>query len=110
MNLSISAHHIDITQGIENHVRDKMQRVDRHFEHSIDVDVILSVERHEQKAEAKLHLYGKELFCESTQLGLYEAIDDLVTKIDRTVLKQKERVKKRSTDSIRHLQMAVGPV
>ncbi len=110
MNLSISAHHIDITQGIENHVRDKMQRVDRHFEHSIDVDVILSVERHEQKAEAKLHLYGKELFCESTKIDLYEAIDDLITKIDRTVLKQKERVKKHSTDSIRHLQMAVGPV
>jgi putative sigma-54 modulation protein len=110
MNLSISAHHIDITQGIENHVRDKMRRVGRHFEHSIDVDVILSVERHEQKAEAKLHLYGKELFCESTQLDLYQAIDDLITKIDRTVLKQKERVKKRSADSIRYLQMAVGPV
>lgn len=87
-----------------------MKRVSRHIEHDIDVDIILSVSRNEQRAEAKLHLYGKRLFCEATRLDLYDAIDDLVMKVDRSVIKEKDRLTHHSAESIRRLQMVVGPV
>ena len=58
MNLSISAHHIALTPGIESHVRNKMSPVDRHFDDSIKIDIMLSVSKHEHKAEAKLHFHG----------------------------------------------------
>ncbi|MGA0128562.1 MAG: ribosome hibernation-promoting factor, HPF/YfiA family [Burkholderiales bacterium] len=110
MNLSISSHHFDITPAIEKHLKQKMRRIDRHFDHTMSVEVILSVEKHEQKAEAKMHVNGKDLFCESKQIDLYNAIDELTRKMDRTVLKEKALLTRHSTESIRHLQMAVGPV
>ncbi|MDG1144033.1 MAG: ribosome-associated translation inhibitor RaiA, partial [Burkholderiales bacterium] len=75
MNLSISAHHVNVTEAIELYLRNKMNRIARHFEHSIDINIILSVSKHEHKAEAKLHFYGRDLFCESVELNLYRAID-----------------------------------
>jgi len=110
MHLNISAHHLNITPGIESHLRNKLRPIKRHFDHPIKVGIILSVSKNEHKAEAKLHLFGRDLFCESTGLNLYNAIDDLAIKTDRQVLKLKARATRYSTDSIRKLQMAVGPV
>ncbi len=109
MKLSISAHHINITKGIESHLRSKMDRIARHFEHPIDISIILSVSKHEHKAEAKLHFYGRDLFCESIELDLYKAIDDLAIKADRKILKLKEQVKRHSTASIRKLHVIPDP-
>ncbi len=109
MNLSISAHHVNVTEAIESYLRNKMNRIARHFEHSIDINIILSVSKHEHKAEAKLHFYGRDLFCESVELNLYKAIDDLVIKADRKILKLKNQVKRYSTESIRRRQVATEP-
>ena len=110
MNLSISAHHIALTPGIESHVRNKMSPVDRHFDDSIKIDIILSVSKHEHKAEAKLHFHGKDIFCESIEPDLYKAIDDLAIKADRKILKIKGKMTQHSTETIRKIQMTVGPV
>ena len=44
MNLNLTGHHIDITPAIRNYVTSKIERITRHFDHVIDVSVILSVE------------------------------------------------------------------
>ncbi|MDA0237596.1 MAG: ribosome-associated translation inhibitor RaiA [Proteobacteria bacterium] len=110
MNLSISAHLISVTPGIESHIRNKMSRVERHFDHPMDIDIMLTVSKHEHKAGAKLHFHGKDLFCESIELDLYKAIDDLAAKTDRKILKIKDRMTQHSTKSIRKLQMTVEPI
>jgi putative sigma-54 modulation protein len=57
----------------------------------IDVNVILSVEKLEQKAEASLHLSGKTIIAETSDSNLYVAIDALIESLDRQVLKHKEK-------------------
>lgn len=90
MNLTISGHHLDVTPAIREYVMNKLERVRRHFDRVIDVAVVLSVEKLRQKAEINLHLRGKDLHCEATDEDLYAAIDALVDKLDRQVLKHKE--------------------
>jgi putative sigma-54 modulation protein len=90
MNLSVSGHHVEVTPAIRSYVRAKLDRVTRHFDHVIDLHVILSVNKLGQKAEATLHVRGKDLYCESEELDLYAAIDLLADKLDRQVLKYKE--------------------
>src|SRR5215203_1482162 len=91
MNLHLSGHHVEVTPAMRDYVTSKLTRITRHFDHVIDVNVILSVEKLEQRIEANVHMRGKDIFCESANADMYAAIDALVDKLDRQILKHKER-------------------
>jgi len=91
MNLHLSGHHLDITPAMRDYVTAKLGRITRHFDHVIDVTVILSVEKLRQKIEANVHLSGKDIFCESCDSDMYAAIDSLADKLDRQIIKHKEK-------------------
>lgn len=92
MNLTITGHHLEVTPAIRAHVEEKIGRVTRHFDHVIDVTVILAVEKLKHKAEVNVHIRGKDIFVEATDGDMYAAIDALADKLDRQVLKHKEKV------------------
>ncbi len=91
MNLNITGHHVQVTPAIREYVSGKMERVTRHFDHVIDINVIVSVEKLRQKIEATVHVRGKDIFCESIHDDMYAAIDTLIDKLDRTIIKHKEK-------------------
>lgn len=91
MNLNITGHHIEVTPAIRDYVNSKLERVIRHFDHVTSTHVILSVEKLQQKAEVTLHVKGKDIFADATNTDLYAAIDLLVDKLDRQVVKHKEK-------------------
>ena len=101
MNLTISGHHLDVTPAIREYVMNKLERVRRHFDRVIDVTVTLSVEKLRQKAEINLHLRGKDLHCEATDEDLYAAIDALVDKLDRQVVKHKECIQAHNAEPLK---------
>lgn len=90
MNLTLTGHHVDISPAIGSYVTSKLERITRHFDHVIDVAVILTVEKLEQKAEANVHLSGHDLHAEAVDTDMYAAIDALADKLDRMVVKHKE--------------------
>ena len=104
MNLHLSGHHVEITPAIRGYVSSKLERITHHFDHVIDVNVILTVERLERRIEASVHLSGKDIFCESSATDMYAAIDALVDKLDRTIIKHKEKslARRHSDDSLKH--------
>lgn len=91
MNLNITGHHIEVTPAIREYVTEKISKVTRHFDQVIDVNVILSVEKLVQKAEVNVHVSGKDIFVQAEDANLYAAIDSLVDKLDRQVVKHKEK-------------------
>jgi putative sigma-54 modulation protein len=91
MNLHLTGHHVEITPAMRDYVTGKLARVTRHFDHVIDVSIILSVEKLDQKIEAKIHVSGKDLFAECRDTDMYAAIDMLADKLDRQVIKHKEK-------------------
>jgi len=93
MNLNVTGHHLDVTQPIREYLASKLERLTRHFDHVIDVNVILSVERVQRKVEATVHVRGRDLFAESQNEDMYAAIDGLVDKLDRQIVKHKEKLK-----------------
>ena len=92
MNLQISGHHLEITPALHDYVTSKLERVTRHFDHVIDVNVILSVEKLKQKAEVTVHLPGKDIFVVAIDEDLYAAIDGLGDKLDRQIQKHKQKL------------------
>ena len=97
MNLNISGHHLDVTPALRTYVVTKLDRVTRHFDQVVDVNVLLSVEKltekdKRQKAEVTLHVKGRDIFVEQAHEDLYAAIDQLMDKLDRQVVRHKDRV------------------
>ena len=91
MNLHITGHHVQVTASIRDYVSAKMERVTKHFDHVIDVNVIMSVAKLQHKIEATVHVRGRDIFCESTEEDMYVAIDALIDKLDRAIIKHKEK-------------------
>ena len=77
---------------MRDYVTDKIDRLERHFDHISNVHVILNVEKLIQRAEATVHLSGAEVFAESESEDMYAAIDQLIDKLDRQILKHKEKL------------------
>jgi putative sigma-54 modulation protein len=55
----------------------------------------LSVEKLRHRAEATIHISGAEVFADSDCDDLYAAIDKLTDKLDRQVIKHKEKLEDR---------------
>jgi putative sigma-54 modulation protein len=94
MQINLTGHHVDITDSLRNYVDTKFEKLERHFDHISNVHVILNVEKLTQKAEATVHLAGGEVFANSEHTDMYAAIDSLINKLDRQVIKHKEKLKR----------------
>ena len=91
MNLTITGHHLEITPAIRDYIMSKIDRVKRHFDHLIDINVIMTVEKLKHSVEANVHLSGKDIFVQAEDLDMYAAIDSLADKLDRQIVKYKEK-------------------
>jgi putative sigma-54 modulation protein len=103
MNLIIHGHHVEVTPPLRGYVEGKMERIRRHFDQVIEADVVLSVEdKLRQRAEITLRVSGNSLHAESTEADMYAAIDDLMDKLDRQVLRHKDRIRNYLREPIKH--------
>lgn len=91
MNLHLTGHQLPITPAIREYVTAKLQRLTNHFDHVIDVSMILSVEKLQHRIEGTVHVRGRDIFCEASAQDMYAAIDALIDKLDRMIIKHKEK-------------------
>lgn len=101
MNLTISGHHLDVSPALRDYVTQKLDRIIRHFDRVIDIKVFLSVDKMVQKAEINIHLPGKEINAQADDQDLYAAIDMLLDKLDRQVLKHKSKQQERHHEPLK---------
>jgi putative sigma-54 modulation protein len=92
MNLTLTGNHLDITPAIRAYVVAKLDRATRHFDHVIDVNCVLKVDKLRQMIEANVHVRGKDIHAESVDPDMYAAIDALADKLERQIIKHKEKL------------------
>ncbi|HCY62101.1 MAG TPA: ribosome-associated translation inhibitor RaiA [Oxalobacteraceae bacterium] len=112
MNLTISGHHLELTPAIRDYVNTKLERIRRHFDNVIDAAVILTVDNltekeKRQRAEITLHMRGKDVHVQAIDQDMYAAIDALVDKLDRQVIKYKTMIKDHQHEAIKRLPEAM---
>ncbi|MDR0565409.1 MAG: ribosome-associated translation inhibitor RaiA [Azoarcus sp.] len=99
MNLNITGHHVEVTDAIRSYASEKIDRAVRHYDAVTSVNVILSVDKLNQKAEATVHVRGKDIHVESIDADLYAALDALADKLSRQMQKHKQKIAEHSHDS-----------
>ncbi len=93
MSITVTGHHVEVTSSMRNYVNDKLKRLQRHSHNLFDIQVILSVEKVRQKAEATIQISGSKIYADTTQPDMYAAIDLLMDKLDRQLIRHKEKTK-----------------
>lgn len=93
MQLTVSGHHVDVTPSLRTYVESRLNKLDRHFDNITGTTVTLSIDKLEQKAEANVRVGGATIFANSVDKDMYAAIDNLSDKLDRQLLKHKEKVR-----------------
>ena len=91
MQLNVSGHHVEVTSPLREYVVSKFERLQRHFDQITNTEVTLIVEKMVQKAEATLHISGADIFAAAESEDMYAAIDALADKLDRQLIKHKEK-------------------
>ncbi|MDV7209665.1 sigma 54 modulation protein /SSU ribosomal protein S30P [Azotobacter beijerinckii] len=91
MQVNISGHQLDVTDALRDYVEEKLSRLERHFDRITNVQVIMTVEKLKQKIETTLHVAGAEVVANAEHEDMYAAIDLLVDKLDRQLIKHKEK-------------------
>jgi putative sigma-54 modulation protein len=91
MHLTVTGHHVEITDSLRAYVEKKLERIVRHFDQVIDVHCILTVEKLTHRAEATLHVTGNSIHAVASEDTMYASIDLLADKLDRLVKKHKEK-------------------
>lgn len=99
MQMKITGHHVEVTDSMRDYVEKKFERIRRHFDSVIDLHCTLTVENKLQhKAEATLHVSGSHIHVDASEPNMYAAIDALVDKLDRAVVKHKEKLQDHHAD------------
>ena len=107
MNLLLTGQHLDITPALRSYVENKLERVIRHFDQIIEVAVILGTETpsekdKRQRAEVNLRVKGKIFHLDHYADNMYAAIDGLVDRLDRQVVKFKDKVQSHQQEPVKH--------
>lgn len=90
--ININGHHVDITPALKDHINEKMNKLNKLSDQITTIQVTLQQDNNEQKAEATVHLPGKELFAASSNSRLFHAIDAMVEKLARQIGKHKTKL------------------
>lgn len=113
MNLTISGHHLEVTPALREYVLTKLDRVTRHFDQVVEISVLLTVEKmkekeRRQRAEVTLRVKGRDIFVEQSHEDLYAAIDQLMDKLDRQVMRHKDRLQEHHRATTKRLETPAG--
>jgi putative sigma-54 modulation protein len=98
MQINITGHRIDVTPALRAFTEEKFDKLERHFDQITSINVVLDVEKLRQIAEATIHVTKGELHASSESEDLYAAIDSLIDKLDRQLIKHKEKQRNHRED------------
>ena len=101
MQVNVSGHHVEVTDALKSYVETKLDRLERHFDQITNINVILSVEKLRQKAESTIRVSGGEIYADAEEDDLYAAIDSMTDKLDRQLIKKKEKISDRKHRAVR---------
>ena len=91
MQITITGHQLEVTEALREYINNKFAKLERHFDKITSIRVTLSVEKVMQKIDATLLIAGGEIIANAEHDDMYAAIDLLVDKLDRQLIKHKEK-------------------
>ena len=93
MQINFTGHHVEVTPALKTMTLDKFQKLKRHFDKITVINVVFNVQKLSKTAEATIFIAKGELHARAESEDMYTAIDELTTKLDRQLIKHKEKIR-----------------
>lgn len=93
MQINLTGHRMEVTPALKTFTEEKLDKLEKHFDKIMSINVVFDVEKLRQIAEATVHIAKGELHASSESDDMYAAVDGLVDKLDRQLIKHKEKLK-----------------
>ncbi len=91
MQTNITGHNIELTSALKDYINERTAKLGRHLDKITTINVILNIEKLDHHAEATVRFSGGEIFADAAASDMYAAIDSLADKLDRQIIKHKEK-------------------
>ncbi|MDH5477074.1 MAG: ribosome-associated translation inhibitor RaiA [Nitrospinota bacterium] len=98
MQITITGHHVEVTPAIRQYAEEKVAKVRKYLNTTINAHVTLKVEKLLHIAEVTIHANGVDLHGMEKTDNLYAAIDKVMDKIDRQAKKVKGKIQDKRKD------------
>ncbi|MGD0351462.1 MAG: ribosome-associated translation inhibitor RaiA [Verrucomicrobiota bacterium] len=100
MKLILTTHNLTLTKAIEDHLLDRLQKLDHFAQRAVDARVTLEhdhtrVPERQFSCSIRLAVRGPDLFAEDVESDLYAAIDRVTKKIEQQIRKRHNKWKAR---------------
>ncbi len=92
MRINLSGHHTHLSERLKEYVEKRFAKLERHFDHISNIHVIFADVKTGYRAEATVHASGTEIFANAEAPEPYAAVDALSDKLDRQIVKYKEKI------------------
>jgi putative sigma-54 modulation protein len=96
MQINVTGHHVELTEGLHEAVTQKCKKIASHYPDISNINVVLTVDKHTQTAEATTHFLGQDIVAKASAVDLYHAIPDMGAKLQASLHKRKEITKSHS--------------
>ena len=107
MNVTISGKHMEITDGLRDHIDGGLERFSEHFDNTVDVNVILGIEKHRHIAEINLHSNGLHINAKNSSTDMYSSFDSALSKINKQIRKHKARIVTNRAPRVKRVSMNI---
>ena len=91
-NVSVTGRHVDVTEGMKNHAKDKLEKIKKYFPRVIDIQVIMDIQKFIHKVEINLQANHINITATEKTKDMYVSIDQAVSKIQRQLKRYKNKV------------------
>lgn len=91
MKIIVNGRHLEITPALKSYSEEKIGKFEKYISSISEAIVTLSVEKYRHKAEVLLKVNGVLIQAEGTTGEIYSSIDQVVEKLEKQVVKYKER-------------------
>lgn len=100
MKIELSGHHVEITDAIKEAAHAKLGKVHNHYPDIQSLNVILTVERKEQKVEVSTNYLGSVVSVHASNDDLYAAISSSAKKLEAALSHRKGAIKSKRHEKI----------
>jgi putative sigma-54 modulation protein len=92
MKITTTARHFESSPELVEHIEERIGRLKRYFDHILNVNVIMDVEKFRHIAEVNVHVNGHDFTAKEQSEDMYTSIDLTVKSLERQIKKFKGKM------------------
>ena len=106
--VSVVGHNVEVTDGMRDHAIDKISKLERFSQRIISVHVSMEVQKLLQKVDIVMSVDNTVIKSSAISTDLYASIDEAVHKLQRQLVRYKQRIQDHHYKPVKEVEMQVN--